>query len=178
MIRLIGTACNYSAVLGLICLLSMSAAILADALMRTLFNSPIYGLNDLLEILTPVIVVSCFPVTLATMQNISIRFLGRWLKPRAGQLVELFGQFAALLVMAGIVWEVGRYTGKLVEHDQFTWLLQIPVWPSWVVSTALLAFCLPVQALVVAGVFRDVISGRPLAGSEADFQDKVEDVQR
>ena len=45
--------------------------------------------------------------------------------------------------MAGIVWEVGRYTRKLVEHEQYTWLLQIPVWPSWVLSTALLAFCLP-----------------------------------
>lgn len=178
MIGLIGTAGKYSAVLGLICLLSMSAAILADALTRTIFNAPIYGLNDLLEILTPVIVASCFPVTLAKMENISIRFLGRWLKPRAGQLVELFGQSAALLVMAGIVWEVGRYTWKLVEHAQFTWLLQIPVWPSWVVSTALLAFCLPVQALVVAGVYRDFTSGRPLTGSAADIPDRAEDVQR
>lgn len=178
MIRLIGTAGNYSAVLGLVCLLSMSAAILADALTRTVFNAPIYGLNDLLEILTPVIVASCFPVTLATMQNISIRFLGRWLKPRAGQLVELFGQFAALLVMVGIVWEVGRYTGSLVEHGQYTWLLRIPVWPSWVVSTALLAFCLPVQALVVAGVLRDFRRGRPLAGSESEIRDTVEETRR
>ena len=168
MIGLIGTAGRYSAVLGLICLLSMSAAILSDALTRTIFNTPIYGLSDFLEVLTPVIVASCFPLTLANSQNISIRFLGRSVKPRTGQLVELFGQFAALLVMAGIVWEVGRYTRKLVEHEQYTWLLQIPVWPSWVLSTALLAFCLPVQALVVAGVFRDFRSGRPLAGSQPD----------
>lgn len=178
MIRTIGAAGKVSAVLGLICLLSLSAAILADALTRTLFNAPIYGLNDLLEILTPVIVASCFPVTLATMQNISIRFLGRWLKPRAGQLMELFGQLAALLVMAGIVWEVGRYTAKLVEHGQYTWLLHIPVWPSWIVSTALLAFCLPVQALVVAEVFGNFRRGLPLAGSEAGLLDKAEGVQR
>lgn len=178
MIRLTRTAGNVSAVLGLICLLSMSAAILADALTRTVFNAPIYGLNDLLEILTPVIVASCFPVTLANMQNISIRFLGRWLKPRSGQLVELFGQCAALLVMAGIVWEVGRYTASLVEHGQYSWLLRIPVWPSWIVTTALLAFCLPVQALVVRRVFRNFRSGRPLAGSDADIQEKIEDIQR
>ena len=178
MIRMIGTAGKLSAVLGLICLLSLSAAILADALTRTLFNAPIYGLNDLLEILTPVIVASCFPVTLTTMQNISIRFLGRWLKPRAGQSMELFGQSAALLVMAGIVWEVGRYTAKLVEHGQYTWLLQIPVWPSWVVATALLAFCLPVQALVVAEVFGKARRGHPLAGAQAGLPDKAEDVQR
>ena len=92
--------------------------------------------------------------------------------------MELFGQVAALLVMAGIVWEVGRYTAKLVEHGQYTWLLKIPVWPSWVVSTALLAFCLPVQALVVAGVFRDFRRGRPLAGSESEIPDMVEETRR
>ncbi len=178
MIGLIGTAGRYSAVLGLVCLLSMSAAILADALTRTIFNTPIYGLSDLLEVLTPVIVASCFPVTLAKMENISIRFLGRWLKPRAGQLVELFGQFAALVVMAGVVWEVGRYTWKLVEHDQFTWLLQIPIWPSWIISTALLAFCLPVQALVVADVLEDFVRARPLAGSVAGFPEEVREAQQ
>ena len=80
--------------------------------------------------------------------------------------------------MAGIVWEVGRYTAKLVEHGQYTWLLQIPVWPSWVISTALLAFCLPVQALVVADVFGNFRRGHPLAGSEAGRLDNAEDVQR
>ena len=171
MIRLIGTAGKYSAVVGLICLLLISTAILSDALTRTAFNAPIYGLSDLLEVLTPVIVASCFPVTLATMQNISIRFLGRSLKPRAGQLVELFGQFAALLVMAGIVWEVGRYTAGLVEHRQFTWLLRIPIWPSWILSTLLLALCLPIQTLVVAEVFGNFRHNRSLAGPEAGLRD-------
>lgn len=175
MIRLIGTAGKYSAVLGLICLLLISAAILSDALTRTVFNAPIYGLSDLLEVLTPVIVASCFPLTLAGMQNISIRFLGRSLKPRAGQLVEFFGQLAALIVMAGIVWEVGRYTASLVEHRQFTWLLRIPVWPSWVISTMLLALCLPIQTSVVINVFRNFRHNRPLASSEAGLQGTGED---
>ena len=170
MIRLIGTAGKYSAVLGLICLLLVSAAILSDALTRTALNAPIYGLSDLLEVLTPVIVASCFPLTLATMQNISIRFLGRSLKPRAEQLVELFGQCAALLVMAGIVWEVGRYTAGLVEHQQFTWLLRIPIWPSWIVSTLLLALCLPIQTLVVIDVFRNFRHNRALASPEASLR--------
>ena len=178
MIRLMGAAGTGSAVLGLICLLSMSAAILGDALVRTILNAPIPGLNDVLELLAPVIVASCFPLTLATMQNISIRFLGRWLKPRAGQLVELFGQSVAMLVMAGIVWEVGRYTGTLVEHEQTTWLLRIPVWPSWVVSTALLAFCLPVQALVIARIFGNFRRGRPLANTEEGHLDQVGEIER
>ncbi len=178
MIRLTRTAGKYSAVLGLICLLLISAAILADALTRSALNAPIYGLSDLLEVLTPVIVASCFPLTLAATQNISIRFLGRALGNRTGQLVECFGQFAALLVMAGIVWEVGRYTWKLVEHQQFTWLLHIPIWPSWILSTLLLALCLPIQTFVVVAIFDNFRNGRPLASPEAGFQDTGEDNRR
>ena len=178
MIRLVGTAGKYSAVLGLICLLLISAAILADALTRTAFNAPIYGLSDLLEVLTPVIVASCFPLTLAGMQNISIRFLGRALKNRTGQLVEFFGQLVALLVMAGIVWEVGRYTWKLVEHQQFTWLLHIPIWPSWILSTLLLGLCLPIQTLVVMGVFENFRHDRPWPARKRGFQDIDEDNRR
>lgn len=166
---------RYAAVIGLICLLVMSVAILSDALTRTFFNAPIYGLSDLMEVIAPVIVASCFPVTLASMQNISIRFLGRSLPVRPGQLLELFGQTAALLVMAGIVWEVGRYTKGLIDHGQFTWLLGIPIWPSWIVSTALFMLCLPIQAIVVTRVFRNFTSGRPLASSEAEFLDHVEE---
>ena len=153
----------------------MSVAILSDALTRTFFIAPIYGLSDLMEVIAPVIVASCFPVTLASTQDISIRFLGRSLPVRPGQLLELFCQTAALLVVAGIVWEVGRYTKGLIYRGQFAWLLGIPIWPSWIVSTALFMLCLPIQAIVVTRVFRKFKSSRPLSGSEADFFDHFEE---
>lgn len=167
MTRLLLASGRYSAAIGLVGLLLLSTAILADALARSLFNAPIFGLSDLVEILTPVIVASCFPVALANRQNITIRFLGRALRPRGGQLVELFGQLAALLALVGIVWEVGRYTYDVIAYNQFTWLLRVPVWPTWVLATLLLASCVPVQAGVVRGTWNDLRAGRPLASSDA-----------
>ena len=70
------------AAVGLLGLLILSLATFADVIMRGVFNSPIYGLSDLIEIVTPPVVASCFPVALAARQNITIRFLGRALPPR------------------------------------------------------------------------------------------------
>ena len=151
-----------AAAIGLVCLLVLSAAVLSDAFMRSVFNAPIFGLSDLSEIVTPVIVASCFPLALHNLQNITIRFLGRALPLRAGLIVELIGQTVALVILAGIAWQLGRYTAGLIEYGQYTWLLRIPVWPSWLLATAIMAVCVPVQALVLARIVAALREGRPL----------------
>ena len=54
-----------AAAIGLLGLLILSVATFADVIMRGVFNNPIYGLSDLVEIVTPPVVASCFPVALA-----------------------------------------------------------------------------------------------------------------
>lgn len=148
--------------IGLAGLLLMGVAIAADVVMRWIFSAPIYGMSDLVELTTPVIVASCLPAAFAARQHIAIRFLGRAMPSRAGQAVELFGQLVALVLVAGMVWQVGRYTAGMISYNQLTWLLRVPVWPSWVLTTILLAACLPIQALVVAEIVRDIRLGRKL----------------
>lgn len=165
---------KYAAIIGLLGLLILSAAILSDAIMRTLFNAPIYGLSDLMEILIPVIVASCFPTALANRQNITIRFLGRALPARMGQTVELFGQTAALIVFAGLAYEIARYTSGLIQHGQYTWLLKIPIWPSWVLATALIALSLPTLFGHLLETISNIKAGKSLATSEAELLDDIQ----
>jgi TRAP-type C4-dicarboxylate transport system permease small subunit len=157
-----------AALIGLLALLILSAAILTDALSRSLFSAPIFGLSDLVELTAPVIVASCFPMALLNRQNITIRFLGRALPPRAGQSVELFGQVTVFVLICGIVWQLASYTAGLIEHNQFTWLLRVPIWPSWVLASLLVAACVPIQIAVLAEVFSDLRTGRSFksAGDE------------
>ncbi len=147
---------------GLVGLILLSVAILADSMMRTLFDAPIYGLSDLAEIVTPPIVASCIPAAIAARRNIAVRFLGSALPPRAGQFVELIGQTAALVVLVGIVWQVGIYTANIIGNGQYTWLLRIPLGPTWVLAEALLVACVPVQALVVAETWLHLRAGASL----------------
>lgn len=148
--------------IGLVGLLLLGAATMADVFMRWIFNAPIYGMSDLVELATPVIVASCMPAAFAARQNITIRFLGRALGARPGQAVELFGQLVVLVLIALIVWQVGAYTAGVIRYDQLTWLLGVPVWPTWSLATALLAACVPIQVLVVAETVHNLLSGMGL----------------
>ncbi|TMV13133.1 TRAP transporter small permease [Arenibacterium halophilum] len=162
------------AAVGLLGLLALSVATFADVIMRGVFNEPIYGLSDLVEIVTPPIVASCFPVALAARQNITIRFLGRALPPRGGQAIELFGQIIVLLVLIGITWRVGDYAYDIFRNDQVTWLLHLPAWPTWFLTTLLLALCVPMQCLILAENVQNLRLGNPLMSDHPEFDGDVE----
>ncbi|QIE57526.1 TRAP transporter small permease subunit [Pikeienuella piscinae] len=157
-----------TAAIGLVGLVVLSVATLADALMRTFFESPIYGLSDLAEIVTPPVVASCLPAAIAARRNIAVRFLGAALPARGGQLVELFGQAAALLIFTGIAWQTGLHAADIVRNGQHTWLLSIPMGPTWILTEAILIACLPVQALIVIETWGHVRDGAPLAETQND----------
>ncbi|MEO3388194.1 TRAP transporter small permease [Mesorhizobium sp. CAU 1741] len=161
-IRLHLARSELAAGLGLVGLLLMGAIIIVDVFMRWILNAPLYGMSDLVELTTPVIVASCLPSAFAARQNITIRFLGRALAPRASQAVELFGQATVIVVLAAIVWQVGKHTAGMINYNQLTWLLGVPVWPSWVLTTILLAACVPIQALVVLETVQNLKLARPL----------------
>lgn len=156
-----------AATIGLIGLLMLAFAAVCDVVMRWLFSSPIYGLSDLSELVTPAIVASCFPATIAMRQNITIRFLGASLPARGGQAVELFGQLVTVLVLAAITWEVGRYSLNSFNNMQTTWLLRLPVWPGWFLTTGLMAMCVPIQLGEFFKTWNDLRTGNPLGAPDA-----------
>jgi TRAP-type C4-dicarboxylate transport system permease small subunit len=158
-----------AAAIGLVGLLLMGVVIAADVVMRWIFSAPIYGMSDLVEITTPVIVASCLPAAFAARQNITIRFLGRAFGARAGQAIELFGQVVVFFILAIMVWQVGRYTAGMIGYNQLTWLLGVPVWPSWMLTTLLLVACLPIQALVVLETAQNLRMARRLQDELIDY---------
>ncbi|XWN33492.1 MAG: TRAP transporter small permease subunit [Devosia sp.] len=167
--RLASSLALAAAFIGLACLLALSCAILADALSRSFASAPIFGLSDLVELTAPVIVASCFPMAILNRQNIAIRFLGRTLPRGMGQSTEAFGQAVMLLILVGITIEMARYTAGLVEFQQHTWLLRVPVWPSWTLATALLASCIPIQLSVLRKVMAAVRRGEGFRSAEDEL---------
>ena len=118
-------------------------------------------------------------MALLNRQNITIRFLGRALPARAGQVVEFFGQLTVFVAICGIVWQLASYTASLIEHNQFTWLLRISIWPSWILASLLMAACVPIQVSVLAEVISDLRAGRSFrtAGDEMLEEDYRHDAE-
>lgn len=138
------------AIVGLGGLVVISITTLLDVGLRWLANAPIRGLNDINGLAVAIVIAACFPLVVAERQNIAIRFLGGAAGARAARWLDAFGSAALLAYVAVIGWQLVLHTADLAESGRTTWFLLLPVTPSWVVATALVLLCIPVQAVALA----------------------------
>ncbi len=150
------------AMLGLAALVVLSIVMMADIAGRELFSSPISGFSDIADLIVVVAAAACFPASLANNQHVAVRFAGmaHW---RVREILDLVGHTIMLAAMAVIAYQLVKYTIDIYGTGQTTWLLYIPVWPIWVLVTALFIVCVPVQLTQVIYYLRRVLSPRPLA---------------
>lgn len=138
------------ALLGLLGLLVQAGMTILDILLRAIFSAPIQGLSDLYELVVIFMVAASFPASLAGRNHITIRLLGKAISWRGREALEFFGHVLTLLVFVALAWQLVLHTRVLFGTGQTTWLLGLPMGPSWAVATALIILCTPVQAGVVA----------------------------
>lgn len=149
------------ATLGLAVLVVLSVVMMADIAGRELFSSPIQGFSDIADLIVVIAAAACFPASLANSQHVAVRFAGlaHW---RMREGLDLLGHSIMLAVLVAIAYQLAHYTVDIYGTGQTTWLLYIPVWPVWVLVTALFILCVPVQLAQVLYYLRRFFSPRPL----------------
>lgn len=153
--------------IGLIALVVLAIISVLDILGRELFKTPIEGFSDIADLLVVFAAASCFPVSLAERHHVAVRFIGQ-LHWRLREALELFGHVLLLTVFTLIFWQLTVFAADVYRSSQTTWLMHIPVWPLWAITSLLLAACLPVQVLIVLEQIRRVLSPVPLPGLHAE----------
>lgn len=148
------------AFVGLIGLLVVAVATMGDVLLRWLFNAPIEGYEDVTELLFAIIIAACFPAVLLQQGNITIRFLGKALGPRATLWLEALGTVATFIFFVVVAWQIGSFALDETVNSRFTQTLEMPTGPWWWAVTALLTMCVPVQFTVAAVAVMRAITGR------------------
>lgn len=143
---------------GLFVLASMTTV---DILMRWLFSRPLQGVNDVSAVVMAVVIASCVPANLAFKQNIRVEMLGAAAGPVVERVLEVFASVLTLAFILLMAWQFVPYTWGLKEAGNTTWVLHWPLWPWWLVSTAMLIFAVFVQAVVVAGDLIAAFKGAP-----------------
>ena len=138
------------AIVGLLGLLVISISTMVDVLLRWIANAPIKGLNDINVLAVVIVIAACLPLVVAERQNITIKFLGSAVGPRASLWLDAFGSLALLVYVAAVGWQLAVYTQELAQAGRTTWLLLLPVTPSWILATVLVLLCVPIQAVVFA----------------------------
>ena len=141
--------CKWLALIGLLGLVALAGITIADVMMRWLFASPIDGVSDIYRLLIAVVVASFFPASFAERGHISIHFLSAVL-PRAGR--RGLTVLAALVTLGFTIvlgWQFILYCLEVYAAGETTWLLGLSVTPWWIIATALLLLCIPIQLIVV-----------------------------
>ena len=156
---------RWAAFLGFLILLVVAATTVVDVLLRWLFQSPIEGLDDISHLAFAIIIVACFPAGLLQGHNITIRFLGSAVGRRGGYWLEVFGALLTLLFFSMIAWQMVVHTGQARSSGDTTMTVEAITWPWWVVATAIVILCVPVQIAVVTGHWRRAVTGEGPGGT-------------
>ncbi|HWL30764.1 MAG TPA: TRAP transporter small permease subunit [Xanthobacteraceae bacterium] len=153
------------ATIGLAALVLLSIFMMIDIAGRELFKTPLPGFSDLSDLIIIIAAAACFPASLANKQHVAVRFVGmaHW---RLREVLDLLGHVIMLAVIVLICQQIWVYTADVWDKGQTTWLLYIPVWPVWVVTTALFVLCIPVQLSLVIKAARRVLSPVTLADED------------
>lgn len=135
--------------IGLAGLIALAFAIVADVVLRWLFNSPITGVRDSASLFVAVVIASSLPIGCLKRAHITIRFLGNFLGSKIKMCFEIFGNLIMMVVFALIAWQLWLYTDQLVLEKETTSVLGWPVAPWWRGITIIVAYCVPVQLVVL-----------------------------
>ncbi len=105
------------------------------------------------------VIASCFPAVLLRCNNITIRFLGRFLGRAGHNWLETFGSFLTLIFFSLIVWQFFRLTMDYQANGRTTDTIEMPLAPWWWVISIIMALCIPVQAYVFFINLRTTLTG-------------------
>ncbi len=157
--RRLNPAAHWIAVVGFLGLLVASLITLLDVAMRFLFNRPIEGWDDMTALVFAIAIVAAFPAGLLQGHNITIRFLGAGLGARPTRWLELLGALVTFVFIAAMAWQFVVLVGEYRANGDTTMTAEILTWPWWTAATAIMLFCVPIQAVVLYGHFRRAADG-------------------
>jgi len=146
----LGAAARGVAAAGVLALLALSLAVVADVLMRWLFRAPILAVADLAPLVTAAAVAACFPAAVAQRQHIAVTALGDRLGGRIAWLLELGAAVAVLAFFGLAAWQLVLHARAIAAGNETTLVLRLPTGPAWWLVAGLVAFaalCALVDAL-------------------------------
>ena len=146
----LGATARGVAAAGVLALLALSLAVVADVLMRWLFRAPILAVADLAPLVTAAAVAACFPAAVAQRQHIAVTALGDRLGGRIAWLLELGAAVAVLAFFGLAAWQLVLHARSIAAGNETTLVLRLPTGPAWWLVAGLVAFaalCALVDAL-------------------------------
>ena len=127
-----------------------------DGAARYLDLPRVSGFSDFGELLFPIIIASCFPTVLIQQKNLTIRVLARVTGDGAARWADLAAAVAVLIFFTLLGLQFMQMTLDFHSAGRTTATIEIPTALFWMIATAILWLCVPIQLLVVLSRLRDL----------------------
>lgn len=112
--------------LAAVCLLGMAVMTGADVLMRGVFNTPIFGCEEIVGILGIIVVGFALPYAHYQKSHIGVEILVRRLSKRTREAVKLMTNSATLFLISVITWRMFLYAQSQAESGEVSMNLELP----------------------------------------------------
>lgn len=159
---------------GVLGMLVISLLTVGDITLRFVFNSPIVGFNEVVEMVMAVAIAATFPAGLAQRVHLKIDLLGGVLSPRTRCWLNPLGSFLLLLIFLVFAWRIGHHAVEVDSIGKTTMILEWRLSPFMWVITALMAVCALIQFVVlltdIANAFAGFVPPRDFGGEREPQQ--------
>lgn len=136
---------------------AIMALTVVDVVGRYLFNAPVKGSIEAIELMLGVLIYMAIPLASARAEHIRIDLLDYLLGPRARQAQRLIGNAASAVVMAFLAWRLYERGKQFAQFRDTSSHLGVPLAPvAW-----LMAFFAAITVLVVLRDFAAALKERP-----------------
>jgi len=126
--RTLGKLCAISAGFGGIFLVSLALMTLSSVIGRALFNHPIQGDVELVQLGCAVCVASFLPYTQFQHANIIVDFFTTNAAPKTQAVMDGIGTLILAICMGVITWRLTLGCLSVKENGETSMLMAIPVW--------------------------------------------------
>lgn len=158
--RLSGTVKGASSILDKLaglCIFSVMLLIVANIVLRTVFNQPILGTYELVGFLTAIGVALALAHCAFQDGHIAVSFIMEQFPQKIQFITAVFVHVASLMLWAAAVWALGKFGHAMQIKGLVSPSAEIPVYPFiYLVAFGLLGLCLVLLFKFLAS-FREVL---------------------
>jgi C4-dicarboxylate transporter, DctM subunit len=137
-------------------MLTLAILTVIDISLRYFLSAPIHGLDEATSLLMAVIVVATFPVGIMERNHITIDLLEGVFGPRRAKIGTFIGAILLLVFLALLTWRLGVHANRIWARGDVTMIISLPKAPFWWLATALVAFCIPLQIVVMCRQWTEI----------------------
>jgi C4-dicarboxylate transporter DctQ subunit len=138
-------ALNYLAAIFLFSLMLLACA---EVVARKLFNSPIHGQADLVEIAIPTMGFFGLAYCQRMAGHVRMEIVVQALKGRAHWLFEFVSNFATIIICALMIYGTYNHFLRAYEIGDSTMDVELPIWPPKLIIV--LGFCILFGRLIIS----------------------------